>query len=154
MHSYFYHPGPAQVWLSRAPNDDLKAYHGDGDWFKVAYAGPLSNTEWVLWNDRGDSITDVSPSISHAVLVVYPKSLSFGVNTGKSRVDVFVDSIILHCPRQRHLESTCYVSSTLCPRAITTTPSGISTVRLSISTRHQILYLRLLFQTSTSLNIP
>ncbi|KAF2018285.1 lytic polysaccharide monooxygenase [Aaosphaeria arxii CBS 175.79] len=44
----FYHPGPAQIWLSRAPGDDLKAYRGDGDWFKVAWAGPLNNTKWTL----------------------------------------------------------------------------------------------------------
>lgn len=47
-YGFFYHPGPGQVWLSRAPNDDLKAYRGDGDWFKIAYAGPKSNTQWKL----------------------------------------------------------------------------------------------------------
>ncbi|KAF2649429.1 lytic polysaccharide monooxygenase [Lophiostoma macrostomum CBS 122681] len=50
-YGYFYHPGPAQVWLSRAPSDDLKSYHGDGDWFKIAYAGPKSNTEWELYGE-------------------------------------------------------------------------------------------------------
>ncbi|CAI6264403.1 unnamed protein product [Periconia digitata] len=44
----FYHTGPAQVYLSRAPNDDLKSYHGDGDWFKVAYAGPKNSKSWEL----------------------------------------------------------------------------------------------------------
>ncbi|KAJ4301434.1 hypothetical protein N0V90_003526 [Kalmusia sp. IMI 367209] len=47
---YFFHPGPAQVWLSRAPNDDLKSYRGEGDWFKVAYAGPKNDTDWPLWS--------------------------------------------------------------------------------------------------------
>ncbi|PVI05818.1 lytic polysaccharide monooxygenase [Periconia macrospinosa] len=44
----FFHYGPGQVWLSRAPNDDLKSYYGDGDWFKVAYAGPEDNQTWKL----------------------------------------------------------------------------------------------------------
>ena len=30
-----YHPGFASAWLSRDPNDDLEAYTGDGDWFKI-----------------------------------------------------------------------------------------------------------------------
>lgn len=31
-YGYFYYPVPAQVWLSRAPNDNLQAYHGDSNW--------------------------------------------------------------------------------------------------------------------------
>lgn len=46
--SYFVHPGPGQIYLSRAPNDDLESYQGDGDWFKIAYAGPVSNSRWSL----------------------------------------------------------------------------------------------------------
>lgn len=45
----FWHPGPAQIYLSRAPNDDLESYQGDGDWFKIAYGGPVGNNEWLLW---------------------------------------------------------------------------------------------------------
>ncbi|KAF2122408.1 glycoside hydrolase [Lophiotrema nucula] len=30
-----YHPGFGSAWLSRAPTDDLIAYTGDGDWFKI-----------------------------------------------------------------------------------------------------------------------
>lgn len=45
----FWHPGPAQIYLSRAPNDDLETYRGDADWFKIAYAGPVNNTAWLLW---------------------------------------------------------------------------------------------------------
>ncbi|KAF2732298.1 hypothetical protein EJ04DRAFT_566087 [Polyplosphaeria fusca] len=30
-----YHPGPASVWLSKAPNDDVESYTGDGDWVKI-----------------------------------------------------------------------------------------------------------------------
>lgn len=44
----FYHEGPALVYLSRAPNDDVRAYRGDGDWFKIAYAGPKNNHAWIL----------------------------------------------------------------------------------------------------------
>jgi hypothetical protein len=30
-----YHPGFASAWLSKSPTDDLEAYTGDGDWFKI-----------------------------------------------------------------------------------------------------------------------
>ncbi|KXT13136.1 hypothetical protein AC579_5636 [Pseudocercospora musae] len=30
------HPGPAQVYLSKAPSGDVKTYDGSGDWFKVS----------------------------------------------------------------------------------------------------------------------
>ncbi|KAK4232777.1 hypothetical protein C8A03DRAFT_39590, partial [Achaetomium macrosporum] len=45
----FWHPGPAQIYLSRAPNDNLQSYRGDGDWFKIAYAGPSDDRQWSLW---------------------------------------------------------------------------------------------------------
>lgn len=45
----FWHPGPAQIYLSRAPNDELRSYKGDGDWFKIAYAGPSDDRHWSLW---------------------------------------------------------------------------------------------------------
>ena len=45
----FYHPGPGQAYLSRAPNDDVKNYVGDGEWFKIAYAGPKNNSGWEIW---------------------------------------------------------------------------------------------------------
>lgn len=45
----FWHPGPGQIYLSRAPNDDLEHYQGDRDWFKIAYGGPVGNNEWLLW---------------------------------------------------------------------------------------------------------
>jgi hypothetical protein len=45
---HYYHPGPGSIWLSRAPNDDVKSYKGDGDWFKIDYAGPANNTAWKL----------------------------------------------------------------------------------------------------------
>lgn len=31
--------GPSLVYLSRAPNDNVKAYDGSGDWFKIDYKG-------------------------------------------------------------------------------------------------------------------
>lgn len=51
---YFWHPGPGSIYLSRAPNDDLQNYRGDGDWFKIAYAGPINNTKWSLYPSVGD----------------------------------------------------------------------------------------------------
>ncbi len=50
----FWHPGPAQIYLSRAPNDDLQSYKGDGDWFKIAYAGPLDDSHWSIYPGKSD----------------------------------------------------------------------------------------------------
>jgi hypothetical protein len=33
------HPGPSFVYMSRAPGDDVKAYDGTGDWFKIFEEG-------------------------------------------------------------------------------------------------------------------
>ncbi|KAK1970703.1 fungal cellulose binding domain-containing protein [Colletotrichum sublineola] len=33
------HPGPSLVYMSRAPGDNVKAYDGSGDWFKVYQDG-------------------------------------------------------------------------------------------------------------------
>ncbi|KAI0376621.1 glycoside hydrolase [Hypomontagnella monticulosa] len=32
---WIYHPGPVSAWLSKSTTDDLDAYKGDGDWFKI-----------------------------------------------------------------------------------------------------------------------
>ncbi|KAI0397805.1 lytic polysaccharide monooxygenase [Xylariaceae sp. FL0594] len=32
---WIYHAGITSAWLSKAPSDDLDAYTGDGDWFKI-----------------------------------------------------------------------------------------------------------------------
>lgn len=48
-YGYFWHPGPGMIYLSRAPDDDLENYRGDGDWFKIAYGGPVANNKWLLW---------------------------------------------------------------------------------------------------------
>ncbi|KAI0428666.1 hypothetical protein F5Y09DRAFT_343487 [Xylaria sp. FL1042] len=41
QYGVFSHPGPGQVYLSRAPDNHLESFRGDeGDWFKIAYAGP------------------------------------------------------------------------------------------------------------------
>ncbi|KAG7291217.1 hypothetical protein NEMBOFW57_001229 [Staphylotrichum longicolle] len=53
----FWHAGPGQIYLSRAPNDDLQSYKGDGDWFKIAYAGPVDNQHWSLWPDVSDAFS-------------------------------------------------------------------------------------------------
>jgi hypothetical protein len=41
-----FHAGPGQVYMSRS--DDLLNDVGDGDWFKIAEAGPLNDTWWKL----------------------------------------------------------------------------------------------------------
>jgi hypothetical protein len=46
--------GPGQVYLSRAPNDDLENFSGiDADWFKIAYFGPINDTNWSLMWQTG-----------------------------------------------------------------------------------------------------
>ncbi|KAM5346196.1 hypothetical protein ACJ41O_009201 [Fusarium nematophilum] len=49
------HPGPIQVYMSRAPNDDVASYDGSGDWFKIFELGasfPMesSGENWLVWN--------------------------------------------------------------------------------------------------------
>ena len=55
----FFHEGPGMVYMSRAPapNDDLVNYKGNGDWFKIAYAGPSSDTTWSLFNKESMKFT-------------------------------------------------------------------------------------------------
>ncbi|KXX81539.1 putative endo-beta-1,4-glucanase D [Madurella mycetomatis] len=59
----FYHHGPGQIYLSKAPNNDLENYRGDGDWFKIAYAGPAGNNKWLLrWEpDFNFTIPETTP---------------------------------------------------------------------------------------------
>jgi hypothetical protein len=33
------HQGPGQIYMSKAPRDDIENYKGDGDWFKVSKVG-------------------------------------------------------------------------------------------------------------------
>jgi hypothetical protein len=50
------HPGPALVYMSRAPADNVKAYDGSGDWFKIfeegvcKVGGDLTNTAWCTYD--------------------------------------------------------------------------------------------------------
>lgn len=44
------HPGPGLVYMSRAPGDDVVAYDGSGDWFKIFEEG--------VCNTNGDFTTD------------------------------------------------------------------------------------------------
>ncbi|CAI6303570.1 unnamed protein product [Periconia digitata] len=39
-----FHPGPAQLWLSKS--EDLSTDLGDGEWVKIGYQGPNSSTTW------------------------------------------------------------------------------------------------------------
>lgn len=56
---HFWHAGPGLIYLSRTPNDDLLNYKGDGDWFKIAYAGPVDDTHWSLWSASEPYPSDV-----------------------------------------------------------------------------------------------
>ncbi|GKT84518.1 carbohydrate-binding module family 1 protein [Colletotrichum tofieldiae] len=50
------HPGPALVYLSRAPNDNVKTYDGSGDWFKIYQegvcnqGGDFTKDAWCTYN--------------------------------------------------------------------------------------------------------
>jgi hypothetical protein len=50
---YIYHEGPGQIFLSKLPDGiiDLNDYDASGDFFKIAYAGPITSTTWEL-NDK------------------------------------------------------------------------------------------------------
>nr|OQO27215.1 hypothetical protein B0A51_05310 [Rachicladosporium sp. CCFEE 5018] len=55
------HPGPAQVYMSKAPSGSVKEYDGSGDWFKVREALFCSNpgndgalkAAWCTWGQPG-----------------------------------------------------------------------------------------------------
>ncbi|KEY71338.1 hypothetical protein S7711_05929 [Stachybotrys chartarum IBT 7711] len=55
---YMYHPGFASAWLSKAPDGDLDAYQGDGDWFKIfSFTLPTEQSrDWTSaeWRPRRD----------------------------------------------------------------------------------------------------
>ena len=46
------HEGPGQVYLSRAPNNDVQNYDGSGDWFKIAEEGVLDDNTWLLYQQK------------------------------------------------------------------------------------------------------
>ena len=50
---YIYHLGPGQMFLSKLPEglESLNEYDAKGDFFKIGYAGPISNNTWAL-NDH------------------------------------------------------------------------------------------------------
>lgn len=52
-----FHPGPAQVFMSKS--EDLDNDLGDGDWFKIYYLGPNSDTTWAT--DRATQINFTIP---------------------------------------------------------------------------------------------
>lgn len=53
------HPGPTQVYVSKAPNGDVKSYDGSGDWVKVfegllcksGDAKALQTDAWCMWGE-------------------------------------------------------------------------------------------------------
>ena len=47
-----YHPGAAQIYLSKAESGDVKSYKGDGDWFKIKHFGTTNGKTWEIHNKR------------------------------------------------------------------------------------------------------
>ncbi|KAI9041375.1 lytic polysaccharide monooxygenase auxiliary activity family 9 protein [Aspergillus affinis] len=51
------HPGPGQVYMSKAPSGNVKEYEGDGEWFKVweqtlcKESGDLTTDAWCTYGD-------------------------------------------------------------------------------------------------------
>ncbi|KAJ5387223.1 hypothetical protein N7509_009764 [Penicillium cosmopolitanum] len=49
------HPGPGQVYMSKAPTGNVKEYEGDGDWFKIwetticDESGDLTSSAWCSY---------------------------------------------------------------------------------------------------------
>ncbi|KAK4494447.1 hypothetical protein PRZ48_014745 [Zasmidium cellare] len=59
------HPGPAQVYMSKAPSGSVKSYDGSGDWFKVSEQllcaspsnGAIQTDAWCVWGEDRISFT-------------------------------------------------------------------------------------------------
>ncbi|KAI1333879.1 glycosyl hydrolase family 61-domain-containing protein [Xylariaceae sp. FL0016] len=56
------HPGPIQVYMSRATNDDVASYDGSGEWFKIFELGatfPMeaSGDNWLVWGNSQINFT-------------------------------------------------------------------------------------------------
>ena len=111
----FWHPGPGQIYMSRAPNDDLEHYQGDGDWFKIAYGGPVGNNEWLLWGEHDVSFSLLFSSRLSLIAANCPLPTSSTLPSRKR-------------PRRA---STCCASSSGCPPTSSTTASGTSTAPTS-----------------------
>lgn len=53
--AHFQHPGPANVYMSKAP-DSAQKYEGDGEWFKIYETGicdktkALTSDAWCTWD--------------------------------------------------------------------------------------------------------
>ena len=60
------HPGPSLFYMSRAPGDDVKAYDGSGDWFKIGEEGvcnqgaDFTSDAWCSW--AKDTLTATIPA--------------------------------------------------------------------------------------------
>ncbi|KEY73428.1 hypothetical protein S7711_06847 [Stachybotrys chartarum IBT 7711] len=60
------HPGPSLAYMSRAPGDDVKAYDGSGEWFKIFEegvcntGGDFTTDAWCSWDK--DTITATIPA--------------------------------------------------------------------------------------------
>ncbi|KAF4972593.1 hypothetical protein FSARC_866 [Fusarium sarcochroum] len=68
------HPGPIQVYMSQAPNNDVASYDGSGDWFKVFELGatfPMeqSGENWLAFNKNRIDFTIPSEVPSGQYLV-------------------------------------------------------------------------------------
>lgn len=52
-----YHPGVAQLYLSKAENGDLGEYKGDGNWFKIKNIGSSNGKTWDLLETYSLNVT-------------------------------------------------------------------------------------------------
>ncbi|KAF2262934.1 hypothetical protein CC78DRAFT_582130 [Lojkania enalia] len=62
-----FHPGPAQIYLSKAPNGELENFSGIGEeaeWFKIASFTSASETEWATY--QKDSVNFTIPETTPA----------------------------------------------------------------------------------------
>lgn len=117
MQLYIIHPGPAQIYLSRAPNDDIEHYQGDGDFFKIATIGPANDTEWTT-RDQSE-VSEIPPATSRRLNSDYPCPL-VACHRSTSRFR-----------RPRRPESTFYESNTSGPKIFRDGRSGMSTAHIS-----------------------
>ena len=148
VYGSIFHYGPAQIYMSKAPNDDIENYIGDGDWFKIAYWGPTSDTQWSSYNQvsLNFSIPKTTPPGKYLLRAEHfwplkpPTSIQWYVNCAQINVvgpgggKSFIHSLlmftgtVLICPHCRHSNKLRQVSGNLSghrPRQEPQTPSAI-----------------------------
>lgn len=98
--------GPAMVYMSRAPGDNVRAYDGSGDWFKIFQEGVCNNGDftgpaWCTWDRNwiGARIPTGTPNGEYLIRVEHIGKLHYGL------VNQTPQALVLHI--KDHVFSMC-----------------------------------------------